>query len=173
MVKVGFRKPNLKSSLKARTTGRAKRAVKRAVIPGYGKKGAGWIKNPKKAAYNYVHHRTTIGAGDVAKAISGGSMRNSSRSSSSRSTSSPQRAATSTEIQMRTLESSIQTTGQATVALILCALFGYLGVHRFYARMYGSGALYLFTMGLLLIGWIRDIYVLAKRRMELAQVVRA
>lgn len=44
MVKVGLRKPNLKTSLKARTTGRAKRAVRRAIIPGYGKKGMGWIK---------------------------------------------------------------------------------------------------------------------------------
>lgn len=26
-----------------------------AVIPGYGKKGMGWIKNPKKAAYNKVY----------------------------------------------------------------------------------------------------------------------
>ena len=55
MVKVGLRKPNLKTSLKARTTGRAKRAVRRAIIPGYGKKGMGWIKNPKKAAYNAVY----------------------------------------------------------------------------------------------------------------------
>lgn len=42
------------------TTGRFKRAVKRQVIPFYGKKGVGWIKNPKKAAYNAVYHRTTI-----------------------------------------------------------------------------------------------------------------
>ncbi len=39
-----FRKPSLKVSFKARTTGRAKRAVKRAIIPGYGKKGTGFIK---------------------------------------------------------------------------------------------------------------------------------
>jgi len=31
--------------IKARTTGRAKRAVKRAVIPGYGKRGMGFVKN--------------------------------------------------------------------------------------------------------------------------------
>lgn len=47
-MKFGFRTPSLKRSLKARTTGRAKRAIKKALIPGYGKKGAGWIKNPKK-----------------------------------------------------------------------------------------------------------------------------
>lgn len=69
MVKIGMRKPNLKSSFKARTTGRAKRAVKRAIIPGYGKKGMGWIKNPRKAACNAVYRRTTVGVGDVARAI--------------------------------------------------------------------------------------------------------
>ena len=54
-MKIGMRKPSMKKSIKARTTGRAKRTVKKAVIPGYGKKGMGWVKNPKKAAYNEVH----------------------------------------------------------------------------------------------------------------------
>ena len=43
-----IRKPSLKKSISARTTGRAKRAVKKAVIPGYGKKGTGWIKILKR-----------------------------------------------------------------------------------------------------------------------------
>ena len=55
-----FRKPSLKASFKARTTGKAKRAVKRAIIPGYGKKGTGFIKNPKRSMYNAVYHRTSI-----------------------------------------------------------------------------------------------------------------
>lgn len=55
-----FRKPSLKASFKARTTGRAKRAVKRTIIPGYGKKGTGFIKNPKRSMYNAVYHRTSI-----------------------------------------------------------------------------------------------------------------
>ena len=55
-----FRKPSLKASFKARTTSRAKRAVKRAIIPGYGKKGTGFIKNPKRSMYNAVYHRTSI-----------------------------------------------------------------------------------------------------------------
>ena len=66
MVKIGMRKPNLKSSLKARTTGRAKRAVKRAIIPGYGKKGMGLL-HPKKALYNKVYRKTTFGLGDILK----------------------------------------------------------------------------------------------------------
>ena len=57
-MKFGLRTPSLKKSISARTTGRAKRAVKRALIPGYGKKGMGWIKNPQKAAYNKIYGNT-------------------------------------------------------------------------------------------------------------------
>lgn len=63
----GMRKPSLKRSLKARTTVRAKRAVKKALIPGYGKKGMGWIKNPKKAAYNVIYKRTSFSLFDLFK----------------------------------------------------------------------------------------------------------
>lgn len=58
-MKFGYRKPSIKKSISARTTGRAKRAVKSAILPGYGKKGMGWINNPKKAAYNHVYNKTT------------------------------------------------------------------------------------------------------------------
>lgn len=47
--------------------GKEKRAVKKALIPGYGKKGAGWIKNPKKAAYNKVYKKTSFGIMDLFK----------------------------------------------------------------------------------------------------------
>ena len=59
-MKFGLRTPSLKKSFKARTTGKAKRAVKKALIPGYGKKGMGWAKNPKKAAYNKVYKKTSF-----------------------------------------------------------------------------------------------------------------
>ena len=59
-MKFGIRTPSLKRSLKARTTGKAKRSVKKALIHGYGKKGMGWIKNPKKAAYNKVYKKTSF-----------------------------------------------------------------------------------------------------------------
>ena len=62
-----MRKPSLKKSIKARTTGKAKKALKKAVIPGYGKKGAGWIKNPRKAAYNKVYKKTTFSIFDLFK----------------------------------------------------------------------------------------------------------
>lgn len=66
-MKFGMRKPSVKRSIKARTTGRAKRAVKKAVIPGYGKKGSGWIKDPKKAAYNKVYRKTSFSLFDLFK----------------------------------------------------------------------------------------------------------
>ena len=66
-MKFGMRTPSLKRSFKARTTGRAKRAIKRALIPGYGKKGMGWIKNPKKAAYNKIYNKTTCSFWDIFK----------------------------------------------------------------------------------------------------------
>lgn len=54
-----FRTPFSRKSIAARTKGRATRAVKKAVVPGYGRKGMGWAKNPEKAAKTAVHHRTT------------------------------------------------------------------------------------------------------------------
>ncbi|HJD08450.1 MAG TPA: hypothetical protein H9918_01460 [Candidatus Ligilactobacillus faecavium] len=66
-MKYGIRKPSLRKSISARTTGRAKRAVKKALIPGYGKKGTGIIKNPRKALYNKVYHKTTFSIFDLFK----------------------------------------------------------------------------------------------------------
>lgn len=66
-MKFGMRTPSLKRSISARTTGQLKRSVKRAIIPGYGEKGMGWIKNPKKALYNKVYHKTTFSIFDLFK----------------------------------------------------------------------------------------------------------
>lgn len=60
IMKIGLRKPNLKKSLKARTTGKLKRKMKKAVNPLYGKKGLGYIKNPQKAIKSKVYHKTTF-----------------------------------------------------------------------------------------------------------------
>lgn len=78
-MKIGIRKPSLKKSLKAKTTGRAKRAMKSAVNPLYGKKGMGMINNPKKAMYNKVYNKTTVSAKDV---LSGGSSANRTEANS-------------------------------------------------------------------------------------------
>ena len=68
-MKVGIRKPSLKRSFKARTTCKAKRRIKKALIPGYGKKGMGWIKSPKKAAYNKVYRKTSFSFGGLLKKL--------------------------------------------------------------------------------------------------------
>ncbi len=70
-----MRKPSFKKSFKARTTGKIKRKLKKSFIPGYGKKGAGWIKNPKKAVYNKVYNKTTFGVGDVMRVGSSSAQR--------------------------------------------------------------------------------------------------
>ena len=66
-MKMGIRKPSLKKSIKARTTGKLKRQMKKAVNPMYGKKGMGMIKNPKKAIYNKVYNKTTFSIFDLFK----------------------------------------------------------------------------------------------------------
>lgn len=66
-MKFGMRTPSLKKSISARTKGRATRAVKKALIPGYGKKGMGWIKDPKKATYNKVYNKTSFSLWDLFK----------------------------------------------------------------------------------------------------------
>lgn len=68
-MKFGIRKLSLKKSFKARTTAKLKRKVKQSINPLYGKKGMGFVKNPKRAIYNAVYHRTTFGIGDVLKKL--------------------------------------------------------------------------------------------------------
>lgn len=67
IMKIGFRKPSLKKSFRARTTGKWKRRAKKAVNPLYGKKGIGFIKNPKRSIKNKVYKKTTFGLRDLFK----------------------------------------------------------------------------------------------------------
>jgi TM2 domain-containing membrane protein YozV len=52
-----------------------------------------------------------------------------------------------------------QDTHSKTVGYILW-LFGFTGSHRFYFGKPISGTLYFFTLGLLLIGWIVDLFLI-------------
>jgi hypothetical protein len=59
-VKFGIRTPSLRKRVAARTS------WKRAVRHNLGVKaprGMGWITNPRRAAYNRVYNRTTVGLG--------------------------------------------------------------------------------------------------------------
>ena len=64
-MKVGVRKPSIKKSVKARTTGKLKRSVKKSINPLYGKKGMGFIKDPERSVKNAIYHRTTVGVKDL------------------------------------------------------------------------------------------------------------
>ncbi len=68
-MKIGIRTPSIKKSIKARTAGALKRGVKKAVIPLYGKRGTGIIKDPKKDIYNKVYNKTSIGVWDILKRL--------------------------------------------------------------------------------------------------------
>ncbi len=59
-MKFGFRIPNIKKRIAARTS------VKRYIRHSLGFKaprGWGWLTNPKKAAYNRIYNRTTVSSG--------------------------------------------------------------------------------------------------------------
>ena len=58
-MKIGIRKPSLKKTLKARTTGALKRKAKGAINPLYGQKGMG-ILHPKRAIKNKIYKKTTF-----------------------------------------------------------------------------------------------------------------
>lgn len=77
-MKIGVRTPSIKKSVSARTTGRINREIKRAVNPVYGKKGMGWINDPKRAAYNKIYNKTTVSAKEL---IEGNSNNNDTQSS--------------------------------------------------------------------------------------------
>lgn len=66
-MKIGLRKPSLKKSFRARTTGKWKRRAKKAVNPFYGKKGVGFIKNPKRSIKNKIYRKTTFSLRDLFK----------------------------------------------------------------------------------------------------------
>jgi len=66
-MKVGIRTPSPEKMVKARTTGRVKRAVKRSYNPVYGKKGIGYLKDPERAVKNKVYHKLTVDPLDPVK----------------------------------------------------------------------------------------------------------
>ena len=67
-----FRKKSFSKSLSARLSGTPKRRLKKALIPGYGQKGMGWL-HPKKKLYNKVYNSTTIDPVKLFKSINNNS----------------------------------------------------------------------------------------------------
>lgn len=172
-MKFGMRKPSLKKSISARTKGRLTRQIKRALIPGYGKRGMGWL-HPKRAMYNRVYRRTTFGVGDVARVLSGTKTgkRRTGSSPAAPAAHRPTRAERSQQLNLRL--SVLSETEQQEVddyvlprmpkkrtAYILCILTGILGGHRYYLKSCISGVLMvvllLVSPVLTLIWWLIDL----------------
>ena len=70
-MKYGMRTPNINKRISARTTGKIKRTVNKAVNPLYGKKGMGFINDPSKAVYNKVYNKTTTSVDKIINGIFG------------------------------------------------------------------------------------------------------
>ncbi|MGL5642024.1 MAG: hypothetical protein ACRDDM_07125 [Paraclostridium sp.] len=75
MARSVIRKVNIKKSVSARTKGKATRSVRKVIMPNYGKKGMGWITNPKKAAYNKVYKKTSYSIIDILNLIITGKIK--------------------------------------------------------------------------------------------------
>nr|WP_025020758.1 hypothetical protein [Ligilactobacillus equi] len=61
-MKLGPRKPSIKRSISARTTGRITRNAKKTLNPTYGKT---WANNPRKAMYNKIYNKSTYSFWDA------------------------------------------------------------------------------------------------------------
>lgn len=64
-----IRKPSIKKSIKARTTGRVKREIKSSINPLYGKKGIDYVTDPKHAIKNKIYHKTSFSIVDLIKKL--------------------------------------------------------------------------------------------------------
>ena len=60
-MKFGLREFDLFKSVSGSTSSQVNRAIKRKLIPNYGKRGIGLLFNPKKSIYNYIYSRITFG----------------------------------------------------------------------------------------------------------------
>lgn len=65
-MKHGFRKPSIKKSIAARTIGKSKRNLKKAICPSYGTKGMGAL-HPIRASYNKLYKQSTFEINDISK----------------------------------------------------------------------------------------------------------
>lgn len=65
------------------------------------------------------------------------------------------------------MENTNETTHSLLVGYLLWIL-GFLGAHRFYYGKQFSGTIYFFTLGLLLIGWLIDLFLIPGMNREAA-----
>ena len=136
-MKIGFRTPNLKKRLRARTTGKIKRKAKKMINPFYGKKGIGFIKNPSRSIKNSIYHKVTV---DPINLTTSNIKKN-----------------------FKELNSVENLNYNKKTALILCSLgfIGLGGIHDFYLGKFGSGIVKLLTINWFLFGTIIDLVKLS------------
>lgn len=70
-MKIGMRTPSAEKMVRARTTGRVKRMVKKSYNPIYGRKGVGYLKDPERAVKNKIYHKMTYDPLDPLKKTGG------------------------------------------------------------------------------------------------------
>lgn len=58
-MKIGPRTPSIKKRVTAKTKSQLTRKAKSAINPLYGKKGMGYINDPKRAVKNAIYNKTT------------------------------------------------------------------------------------------------------------------
>ncbi|WP_247938323.1 TM2 domain-containing protein [Streptococcus gordonii] len=159
-MKIGVRTPSLSKSLKARTTGRIKRQMKRAVNPLYGKKGMGFITNPEKAIYNKVYHKVTV---DPLKGVKSGPKKRKSTSSQS-----TQRQATVSRPNP-VVYKTVTYTCNKWIYISLAFFLGIVGAQFFYSGQKKKGflsLLFFFTTVPIFIGVYQAFVALFKKADE-------
>lgn len=159
-MKIGVRTPSLSKSLKARTTGRIKRQMKRAVNPLYGKKGMGFITNPEKAIYNKIYHKVTV---DPLKGVKSGYKKRKSTSSQS-----AQRQATVSRPNP-VVYKTVTYTCNKWIYISLAVFFGFLGAQFFYSGQKKKGILsvvFFITLIPMFIGFYQAFVALFKKADE-------
>lgn len=176
-MKFGVRKPSLTKSIKARTTGRWKRALKRSINPLYGKKGMGWL-HPKRAMYNRIYHRTTVSVWDIFKLGSGRSRKRRQTRSAAPAVPAVDWGLVQDEVNRRwqflSQEQQDRVAAQYELVAVhkdkvrlLWLLTGFVGGHRFYLHDYFQGicmALALFVIGkYALLWWFLDFIMVDSR----------
>lgn len=151
-MKIGFRTPSVKKSVKARTTGKIKRSVKKSVNPLYGKKGTGYITDPKKAVYNKVYNKTTFGAKDVYDAIDFDTTNHSNSDKSNFSSQTNASANTKRKkVQVPISEHDTKLSERIFETIIFIVLFVFASIINFWLFQYLSNTFQFIVEGLVLI----------------------
>ena len=151
-MKMGIRKPSIKKSIKARTTGKLKRAAKKAVNPLYGKKGMGFVNNPKKAVYNKVYNKTTVGVSDLLTSGKSSSGKTTSQKTTSARTAPVQRTNHSTSVKATAVYSSKTYKVCGVVLKIVSSLIILLALILLFASPVAGLLFAAFGVGLFVLG---------------------